>query len=151
NTIRYEKKISTMVGLIWAREPDPLQPPSKFKVLDAGRNFVLVHTVEAGPQGLTVTTPSGAKIDYPLNQIARLDYSPGNLVYLSDLEPLRVVHTSTEDRVERYRRDKNLDGGPLRLNGEVYPKGLALHAYTELEYELKGDFRQLQFVVGIND
>jgi hypothetical protein len=143
--------LATLVGLIWAREPDPLLPAAKFKVLDAGRNFVYVHTVQAGPQGLTITTPSGAKIDYALNQIARLDYSTGNLVYLSDMEPLRTVQTSTEDRIERYRRDKNLDGGPLRLAGEVFPKGLALHAYTELEYDLKGDYRQLQFVVGIND
>src|SRR5262249_23553681 len=83
--------------------------------------------------------------------LCRIDYSPGNLAYLSELEPSKVVETSTEERVEHYRRDLNLDNQPLRLKGQTYPRGLALHSYTELEYDLKGEFLEFKAVAGIDD
>jgi len=143
--------VNALFGLIWTREPDPLAPPAKFKLFDAGRNAVYVLSIQAGPQGVTVTTPSGAKLEYAMNQVARLDYSSGNRMYLSDMDPTRVVQSSTEDRIDRFRRDKNLDDGPIRLRGEVFSKGLALHAHTELDYDLKGEWRQFQAVVGVDD
>ena len=60
------------------------------------------------------------------------------------------MQTSNFDFVDTYRRDKNLDNGPLRIYGELYAIGLALHAHTELEYDLKGDYREFHAIAGID-
>ncbi len=62
-----------------------------------------------------------------------------------------MVEKSTLDRVEHYRRDRNLDDGPIRLGGEKFGKGLALHARTELVFDLGGRFREFKAVVGVDD
>jgi hypothetical protein len=50
-----------------------------------------------------------------------------------------------------YRRDLNLDDKPMHVNNIAYEKGLALHAHTELVYDLKGDYREFRALVGLDD
>jgi alpha-galactosidase len=48
--------------------------------------------------------------------------------------------------------DTNLDGkGPLQVKGEVFTKGLAVHAHTELTYNLDGKYKKLEAVIGMDD
>jgi hypothetical protein len=138
-------------GLIFVRTHDPNAAPIICKVTDTNQNAIMASGVASTPTGVTVTTPAGVKIDYTNDLLARLDYSKGKLSYLSDIEPMRVVETSTEDRVEHYRRDVSLENTPLRLDGKEYGKGLAMHAYTELEYDLKGEYLEFKGFAGIDD
>jgi hypothetical protein len=134
-------------GLIFLREIDPNAPVVLCKLTDTHRNLIMVSGASVTPTGLTVTTPCGAKIDYPAALVAKLDYSTDKVVYLSHLEPVSVVQPDSP--FDQYRRDRNLDNGPLKLD-EVYPLGLAMHATTELEYDLKGDYREFQAKAGID-
>jgi len=97
-----------------------------------------------------VTTPAGARIDISQEFLTRLDYTLDKVAFLSRLEPNKVVQRSNFDFVDIYRRDKNLDNGPLRVYGESFTIGLALHAHTELEYDLKGDYREFHALAGID-
>jgi hypothetical protein len=101
--------------------------------------------------GLSVTTPSGAKIEFALDQLTRLDYTMDKVAFLSQLEPAKVIQTSNFDFIDTYRCDKNLDNGPLTVFNERYTLGLALHAHTELEYDLKGDYREFHALAGIDN
>jgi hypothetical protein len=131
------------------------------KLSDTMTNLVMVSALAAGADGYTVTTPAGVKIDYPKALLVRLDYSKGKLTYLSDVDPDKVVYSSTEETPVPYRRDKNLDNRPLSLAnaGDVQlpwgkgpcPKGLALHAYTSLEYDLGGDYREFSAWLGVDE
>jgi hypothetical protein len=123
------------------------------RLLDTARNETQVASVAKTDKGITVTTPAGAKIEYPRTLIARLDYSQGKLTFLSDMDPAEVVETCTEgaDSVQHYRRDTNLDGGQIRIGPTIYTKGLALHSHTELEYDLKGEYREFRAFLGIED
>src|SRR5262249_40846794 len=125
--------LAKIQGLIFLRTPDPNAPEPICKLLDNYRNTVVVSGLSMRPSGLTVTTPSGAKINYPQNLVAKLDFSKGKMEFLSDLQPAKVVETNNLERVEHYRRDQNLDGEKISLDGKKYEKGLALHAHTELE------------------
>jgi hypothetical protein len=140
-------------GLIFYREADAKMAPAICKLLDTARNEIQVGTVAKTDKGLTVTTPAGAKIEYPRALIARLDYSKGKLTFLSDIDPVEVVETCTEgpDSVQHYHRDKNLDNGPIRIGPTPYPKGLAMHAHSEIEYDLKGEYREFKAVIGVED
>jgi hypothetical protein len=148
-------------GFLFLRQPDPKAPPVLCKLHDTSADLVVVSDVAATPDGFTVTTQAGVKIDYPKALLVRLDFSKGKLTYLSDMEPAKPpVYSSTEDRPEPYRRDKNLDNGDLKLanadkaqgpcpRGAV-PKGLAVHAYTVLEYDLGGDYREFTTWLGVD-
>jgi hypothetical protein len=139
-------------GLIFQRELDPKAPSVVCKVRDTLQDVVYASRVVSTPVGVTLTTPSGAKIEYKKDLLAVLDYSKGKLEFLSRMEPVKVVETSTEDQVYHYQRDTNLDRtGPLRIAGEQFATGLAIHSHTELEYDLKGEFRELKAVLGIDD
>jgi alpha-galactosidase len=79
---------------------------------------------------------------------------------LSDLEPESVEFTplfgfkqSPPGLLEyyAYRRDVGFAKNPLRLDGKVYQKGLALASRTKLAYKLPGKFRVFRATVGIDD
>ena len=142
--------IANLHGLIFQRELDPQAPAMLCKLSDSYGDFLVVSAVAKTPAGLSVTTPAGAKLDIAQPLLTRLDYTLDKLAFLSRLEPSKVVQTSNFDFVDTYRRDKNLDNGPLRVYNETYPIGLALHAHTELEYDLKGDYREFHAIAGID-
>jgi hypothetical protein len=137
-------------GLIFQRELDPQAPPVLCKLYDSYHNVIMVSAVTRTPGGLSVTTPAGARLEISQEFLTRLDYTLDKIAFLSRMEPSKVVQTSNFDFVDIYRRDKNLDNGPLRLFGESFTLGLALHAHTELEYDLKGDYREFHAIAGID-
>jgi hypothetical protein len=143
--------LTRVQGMVFSRTIRGDLPEAVCKLTDNHKNTVVASGLALTPTGLTVTTPYGAKIDYTTSMVARLDFSTGKLTFLSDLEPSKVVETNNLDRVEHYRKDQNLDGEKIRLGGEKYDKGLSLHAYTELEYKLDGEYEFFQAVIGVDD
>jgi NPCBM/NEW2 domain len=147
-------------GLIFQRTPDPLAPPVQFKLIDGYGNLVMVSNVSTTATGLTATTPTGAKLDYTFQQLSKLDYSKGKLTYLSDMKPLREDQTYLGEkrtnpipvRLFMIGRDHNLEEnkGTIVLDKVPYRKGLALQAYTELEFDLDGEYREFSAVAGID-
>jgi NPCBM/NEW2 domain-containing protein len=140
-----------IAGLIFEREVDANAAPVICKVTDSARDLIQASAVVSSKTGLTVTTPCGAKFELTMPLVVRLDYSGGKLTWLSDLEPTQVVETFVDNHPYHYRRDHNLEDGPIRLDNVIYPRGLSLHATTELEYDLNGDYREFKAVVGIDD
>ncbi|SRR5579875_759614 len=141
---------SKLHGLIFQRELDPQAPPLLCKLYDSYQDIIMVSAVTRTPGGLSVTTPAGARFEIGQELLTRLDYTLDKVAYLSRLEPSKVVQISNFDFVDTYRRDRNLDNGTLRIYGESYRIGLALHAHTELEYDLKGDYREFHALAGID-
>jgi hypothetical protein len=141
---------SNLHGLVFQRELDPQAPPVLCKLYDTYQNVIMVSSVTRTPNGLSVATPAGANLDLGQDVLTRLDYTLDKIAYLSRLEPSKIVQTSNFDFIDTYRRDKNLDNGPLRIYGESFTLGLALHAHTELEFDLKGDYREFHSLAGID-
>lgn len=143
-------RLDRVHGMSFFRKLEPGADPI-CKVFDTSRNLLVAAAVEQTATGFTITTKSGVKIDYTAALLAKLDFSKGKLTYLSDLEPTRKVEKSALDGINHYRRDKNVDGGPLRVGGQTYGKGLALQAYTELVYDIGGEYKEFKVVLGIDD
>src|SRR5262249_19794578 len=141
-------------GLIFYREADAKMADAVCRLLDTARNEIQVASVSKTDKGITITTPAGAKIEYARALIARLDYSKGKLTFLSDIDPVETVETYNlgQDSVQHYHRDTNLDGGQIRIGPTTtYAKGLALHSHTELEYDLKGEYREFRAFLGVEE
>jgi hypothetical protein len=142
---------ANIAGLIFERGIDPNAAPVVCRVTDAARDLIQASAVSSSPAGITVTTPAGATIELTPEQLTRLDYSGGKLTWLSDMEPTQVTETFVDGNPFHYKRDHNLEDGPIRMDNMTYARGLSLHATTELEYDLKGDYREFKAVVGIDD
>jgi hypothetical protein len=143
--------LAGVAGLVFERGVNPAAPPVICKVSDTAHDLIESSAVSATATGVTVTTPAGAKIELTPDRLVRLDFSGGKLTWLSDLEPTRVSESFLDNNPFHYKRDHNLEDGPIRLDNVTYPRGLSLHATTELEYDLKGDYREFKAVAGIDD
>lgn len=155
-TEQYSRPLSTLHGIIFKNVLDPKAAPAVSKLLDTLGNVVMVTTVAAKDGGLEVTTPAGAKIEFKAAQMARLDYTPGKLDYLSDLVPT-IVDKSNVDEDEGKRdqwhvyKDTNAYLKALSVEGTAYSRGLLLKPYAELLYDLRGSYRTFEAVVGLDD
>ncbi|HKB40794.1 MAG TPA: NPCBM/NEW2 domain-containing protein [Gemmataceae bacterium] len=143
--------VAEAAGFYFQRTPDPKAKPVLCKFQDTMRNMIYAAAVSKTDSGYSVTTSAGVTIDYTTEKVARLDYSKGKLEFLSKMAPLSVKESSTEGKVVSFRRDENFDGGKIKLAGVNHEQGLALHSTTEVEYNLGGDYRELQATVGIDE
>jgi len=145
------RKISPPHGIIFQRDPNPKAAPVVCKVYDIHANVIVASAVALEGDKVNVTTPDGVKLELASSSLARLDYSRGKLVYLSDWDS-KVIPPNPLALLVMFRRDKNLDGGPITLAGRAaFSKGLAIHARAALEYDLAGEFREFKAVIGVDE
>jgi len=151
-------RLDRIHGMAFLRQPNPDVAPTMCKAQDLSRDLLVVAKMTVTDQGYGLTTVAGAKAEFPFKSFTRWDFSKGKLTYLSDLEP-KATETSNVERVEHYRRDKNLDGEPIQLPQKnedgvlalrMFPKGLAVHAYTELQYDIGGEYKEFKAILGVD-
>lgn len=112
--------------------------------------LLLARSVELMDTNLNARLSVGGSLELPLSKIESLDFSNGKVVYLASMEPRDVQYVPYFDITWTYRRNSNLDGGPIRLDGKTYSKGLSIHSRTTLKYRLRGDYRRFRAVMGID-
>jgi hypothetical protein len=119
-----------------------------------------IRTVGLAGEQIEWTTPAGIKVRRPLADLVRVDFSSGKVVYLSDLKadsvewvPYFGLGRELDARKAFYapRQDRNLQSGPLQINGQRYARGLCIPSRTELVYRLPDRYRRLLAIVGIDD
>lgn len=143
-----------------ANRPDLPAPACRVTTTDGAQ--LAARSVTLGDEGWQVTTRGGMELSVPLTSLARLDYSQGKVVYLSDLdwdakrsrwEPY-FGELAPESALEQFyapRRDRGFETQQLMLGRTPFAKGLALRSRTELVYRLPDGFRRLTAVIGIDD
>ena len=138
-------------GLLFIRSLPANAPAPLCKVFDINQNVVLASKLELGVNNFSITTVAGARIEYPRQAVARLDYSNDKVVFLSDLKPAELVEKSKQGRKDTVRMNRNLDNNnPIELDDQVYTKGLAMHAYAEVVYNLDGKYQKFDAVLGMD-
>ena len=73
------------------------------------------------------------------------------MTYLSDLTPSKVEETPFFGHRLSWRRDVNLLGEPLRMKGQTYARGVAVHSRCVLTYDLNGRYSTFEALVGFDD
>jgi hypothetical protein len=151
-------RLDRIHGMAFLRQPNPDIAPTLCKAQDISRDLLVVARLAMSDQGYALTTVAGAKAEFPVKSFTRWDFSKGKLTYLSDLEP-RVTESSNVEEVEHYRRDKNLEGESIQLPQKnedgvlalrMFPKGLSLHAHTELQYNIGGEYKEFKAILGVD-
>jgi hypothetical protein len=137
-------------GLLFLRSLPSDAPAPLCKVFDMHQGTLVASKVAMTATGFTVTTVAGAKFEFPRQAIARLDYSNDKVVFLSDMKPVELIEKSKQGRKETMKLNKNLDNGSLQLEEQFYSKGLAIHAHTEVTYNLEGKYQRFDAVLGMD-
>ncbi|HEY2784907.1 MAG TPA: NPCBM/NEW2 domain-containing protein [Fimbriiglobus sp.] len=140
-------------GLVFNQPPRAVIPPTVCKLFDVFGNTLFATKIELTNGGMTVTTVNGATVVYPsLDGLSKLDFSQGNISYLSDLECAVTAPKAAPDQpVLAFLKDTAGGGLPLKLGGTAYAKGLWVSPETTLTYPIGPDFREFKAIVGISE
>lgn len=83
--------------------------------------------------------------------VDRLEFLGGHIAHLSDFDPIGVKETALFGDAPTWRRDGMVLGGPLRIRGRVYDRGVGVAAYSRLEYALASRWNRFFVRCGIDD
>jgi len=139
-------------GLILAARPGPA-PPSEVRPTFSMAGGIALSGRWTAIEAATwrVETPWGQVVKLPAAEVRGVRVRGGRMAYLSDLEPSKVEEVPYFGRRSPYRKDVNLDGDPLRLDGQVVAKGLAVHSRSSLTYDLDRRYATFEALVGFDD
>ncbi|MFZ1935057.1 MAG: NPCBM/NEW2 domain-containing protein [Thermoguttaceae bacterium] len=152
-------KRAKVFGLTYHHGAPAKMPPAICRIRDAAGSLWMVRSLSLGEK-LQWTTPAGVSVAQSCENIARIDFSAGKLLYLSDLEPDSIVWApyfaagQPPPAVKQFfapRFDRGFDSPVLRLGHVDYQKGIALRSRTELVYRLPERFGRFLAVAGIAD
>lgn len=136
-------------GVIYVRSKTGNQAPFCEASFN-GSDVVQLRALSYNGEQMQAELMAGANVTLPIEHLRSLDFSGAKVRYLSQMEPREVNYTPFFDITWEYRRDRNLDGRPLRVGDAEYDHGLSIHSKTELRYRLGGEYRRFQAVMGID-
>jgi hypothetical protein len=102
-----------------------------------------------GPRLVTLPVHDGAETLWA--PVVSLQPFTPHVVYLSDLDAISYRHIPFLDTPWPYQRDRSVSGGRQRHAGCVWAKGLGMHAASRLAYEPRGEYREFQAEVALDD
>ncbi len=150
---------SKVYGFVYRHGAGQAPPPPICRVSDAAGSRWAARSVNLADE-LQWVTSAGLSVSQPLENILRIDFSRGKLLYLGDLEAESSIWTPyfggrrplpALRKFYAPRFNRGFDGEALMLDGAKYDKGLALHARTELVYRLPEGFSRFRALVGPDD
>jgi hypothetical protein len=106
------------------------------------------------------TTAAGVEVVGQPADVAKIDFASDRILYLSDAKPESSTWTPffrldkdlpLMGQYYALRQDRAADAASLRLGGEEYRKGLALHSRTLAVYRLPDRFSRFKAVAGIDE
>jgi len=83
--------------------------------------------------------------------VGQVEILGGRRIWLSELTPIAAEHASMGALNWAWRRDRNVLGGPLRIAGRPFDRGLGVHSQSRLVYALDGRFQTLVVEPGVDD
>ena len=68
-------------------------------------------------------------------------------VFLGDLKPVKATNGWNGEP----RKDTSIEDKPIRIRGEVFKRGIGVHAISELVYEVRPNYKRFVAAVGVDD
>jgi hypothetical protein len=132
------------------------------KLVDVGGSAWSIKSLQLADGRLKSTTVGGVALDLPLAAVAKIDYSVGNVFFLTDLEPdtgagdtavsLQPAAMSFKfGRVFGVRNGPPLGTTRFSIGGAAFDNGLSLHSPASLVYRVPEGVRWLHAQAGVDD
>jgi hypothetical protein len=139
-------------GVVMAARPESPRPD------ELHPTFVLPHGVVVSGKWQDLDTsvwkvesPWGQAIHLPATEIEGVRFAGGKMTYLSDMIPSKTEEAPFFGHRLPWRKNVNLIGEPLRMKGQIYARGVAVHSRCALTYELGGRYSTFEALVGFDD
>lgn len=132
---------------------EPLQAdPAPLRFTLTNGDIVFGQPLERDPEGrLVLRSTTLGTLAIPTQRVRRIHSASDRLVYLSQLEPAEYVVEPLVGRAWELGVDQGLMGGPLRLNGRAFERGLVMPARSRVSYRLGRRYVHFVAEVGILD
>lgn len=136
---------------------DPPKPKSDFRAIVFGADGSRLEGElrEISADGVDLEWTLGGEFRLPARRVESIGFVSPKFAYLSDLAPVRVVEYpyvgDASDVLFPFQRDRSVDGNRISIGDSGYSKGLGVHSYCELVYDLGGSFARFASDVGIDD
>jgi len=149
-------------GIIYYHPPGRELPSPICRVADADGSAWFVRSMGLEEDGLQIVCVSGVRTVIKLSNVAKFDFSAGNTIYLSDLEP-RLVEvkppldfgaiSSSKKILYEPRMDQLFDGRKLKIVGseKACEKGISLHSHSTLVFDLPEGAKRFFAKAGIDE
>jgi hypothetical protein len=142
-------KTQTVYGVVFA------------SAAEAASQGVLVHLTDgqivAGvlssgdAKAITIEAVFGQVLTIPVGDVQQIEWRSSRVVHLSDLRPATFTSRGVVHESWPYRLDRSVGGEPMALGGRPYSRGVGVHAYSLLTYEIGGAYETFAATVGIDD
>lgn len=109
-----------------------------------GTSYTATGLAASTPYSFTVKALDAAR--NPSAASAAVSVTTGQAVDLSGLN-----WTDARSDFGTVRKDRSVDGNPIKLNGTVYAKGIGTHANGTVTYDLNGGYERFRSDVGVDD
>jgi hypothetical protein len=139
-------------GLVLASRPEPERPDGLRPTFSMAGGLVVSGLWKSlDEKTWKVETAWGQTLGLPAADVQGVRFRGGLMTYLSDLEPSRVEESPYFGRRNPWRKDVNLSGGPLKMGGRTYQRGLAVHSRSALTYDLNGRYATFEALLGFDE
>lgn len=120
-------------------------------LVDGSRFQAAKFKLSPDAKKLSLQARFGAALEIPLESVVSLQFTGGRITALSDLQPAAYKSEPYLSLEWPLRRDRSVLGGPLRLRGTEYARGLGMHSQSEVRFQLDGQYRRFHTTIGIDD
>ena len=80
-----------------------------------------------------------------------VEFTGSHIANVANLDPIDVKEVGLFGKAQPWKRDAMVMGGPIRLEGRRYERGIGVHAYSRLEFALGKRWKNLFVRCGIDD
>lgn len=137
-------------GIVMARGTGAVSRyPLRFELSDGSSLPGLIEYADVA--SLTLATSIGLTVELPLSQVLRVRVDSDRVVYLSDLSPVSRKNEGIIHRSSRIMMNRCVSGGPLSIGGQIFAKGIGVHSFASLTYDIRGKYETLAATIGIDD
>ena len=143
--------VGRIVGLVYAKSPRKSSDAKAYQIAQLLSGDLLSGEWQSADDNQIAFKTAWGTVNVPRAAVGKVMFRNGKVTHVSDLEPISVEEVPYFGRLMGYRRDQALDGGPLKLKGKTYAKGLAVHSRSVLTYALDGEFESFKATVGFDE
>jgi len=159
-TYAWDRVAALFVAPLDEGGPEPLESEGageRVAVTLVGGGRISGALVQLGPpaEGVQLRIGGGAPVQLPGSIVTEVSLDDGSFRFLGDVVPSERGSSSPFGDelgfVWPMRVDRNCRGGLLSVGGEVYDRGLGVHAPSRVAWDLAGEWSSIRLMCGVDD
>ncbi len=147
NTVPF--RLAVAARLVHPPAQTPPGPHAVISLVDGQRLTVLAFEWSGGK--VKAKTSTGEPVEPGADRVHTIAFHGGRWEWLSAKVPSSAQHVAMLSIELKHRPDRNVLGGPLRVAGGRYERGIGVHSKSVLAYELDGAYKEFVTSFGMDD